>query len=265
MKDAPWPKLEAFILDLDGVVYRGETPIASAVEAIGRWHARGIPFRFVTNNASRTRADFARKLQGMGVPAEPGHVVGSAYATAAWLGGRYPSTTPIHAVGGPGLHMELEAQGFRLVKEKAEIVVVGLDRDFTYEKLRLAVRDILDGAAFIATNADPLYPVEDGFDPGGGALVAAIARAVESKTRPVVIGKPEPHMLQIAAADMGSALERTAMVGDQVETDMEAARRAGVYRILVTTGVPLRQGDAARADRIVDGLNEIPDIEGTTA
>lgn len=152
----------------------------------------------------------------------------------------------------------MKARGFATVTEGAEVVVVGLDRDFTYEKLRLAVRDILNGAAFVATNADPLYPVEDGFDPGGGALVAAIAKAVEAKTKPVVIGKPEPTMLQLAVTSMGVPLAETAMIGDQVETDLEAARRAGIYRILVTTGVPLRPGDEDCTDQIINNLNEIP-------
>ncbi len=258
MNQKPWPKLEAFILDLDGVVYRGETPIASAVEAIRHWHERGIPFRFVTNNASRSRRDLAAKLSGMGIPAEEHHVVGSAYAAAGFLARSYPPSITVHAVGGPGLHTEIEAQGFTLVNQGADVVVAGLDRDFTYEKLRRAVRDILDGAGFVATNTDPLFPVEDGFDPGGGALVAAIAKAVENKTMPTVIGKPEPHMLVIAAEDMGVALDRTAMIGDQVITDIEAARRAGIYRILVTTGVPLRPGDENHADQIIDSLLAIP-------
>lgn len=257
MEYPPWPSLAAFILDLDGVVYRGETPIPSAVAAIRRWHEGGVPFRFVTNNASRTRTDFAKKLQAMGVPAEPEHVVGSGYATACWLAEHHPRTARVHAVGGPGLHRELADQGFGLVEGDADIVVVGLDRDFTYDKLRRAVRAIMGGAVFVATNADPLYPVEDGFDPGGGALVAAIAKSVDAIATPVVIGKPEPTMLEIASSSMGVPTHRIAMIGDQVATDMEAARRAGIFRVLVTTGVPLRPGDEERADRIVASLEEI--------
>ena len=127
------------------------------------------------------------------------------------------------------------------------------DRDLTYAKLASAVHAVHAGAALVATNADPRLPIEGGFDPGAGSILAAIVTATGAK--PVVVGKPEPRMVAMALDRLGTPKDGTVMIGDQVCTDILAGQRAGLRSILVTTGVP--RDDAAVPDLVVDSLLDL--------
>ncbi len=249
----PDPVIRGVIADLDGVVYRGETAIADAVEAFQRWERAGTPYAFVTNNATRTPAAFADKLTRLGVRTVPEQVVTSPVAAADYMRSRWAAGTSVYVLGSAALAEAMTEAGFTIAEERPAVVVAGLDRDFTYARLRTAVRAILAGATFIGTNPDPLLPVEDGFDPGAGSILAAITAA--TRVKPLIMGKPEPGMIEMALKRLGTPKEATIMIGDQMSTDILAGQRAGLRSILVTTGVP---GDAsATPDHTVDSLLDL--------
>jgi 4-nitrophenyl phosphatase len=137
-------------------------------------------------------------------------------------------------------------------------VVVGLDRAFTYAKLRQGVRAILAGADLVATNPDLLLPVGTAFDPGAGTLLAAFRAATGSVTEPVIVGKPERRLVDMALRVVSAAPERTILVGDQLDTDVRAGQSAGLFSVLVTTGVPVRARSDVVADRVISRLTDIP-------
>lgn len=241
--------LEGIISDLDGVAYRGEDAIPDAVEAFRRWRARGIPYAFVTNNATRSAADFAAKLTRIGIVAEPEQVFCAVSATASLMRRRWPEGARVFAIGERPLFDALEAAGFSPAGDDAEVVVLGFDYQLNYTKLSTAVRAALGGAAVVVTNPDLLVPVENGYEPCVGVLMAAVQAAVPS-CRPIVVGKPEPLMIEEALSFLGTPREGTIMIGDQIATDILAGQRAGLRSVLVTTGVAA----AARSD-------VTPDIE----
>ena len=248
------PAIQGIISDLDGVVYRGEGPIDDAVEAFRRWELAGIPYCFVTNNATRSPEAFAEKLTRLGVRTSAAQVVTSPVATADALRARWPGGGPVFVLGAPALAAALTEAGFTVTDRDPQAVVVGLDRDLTYARLATAVHAVHAGAVLVATNADPRLPVEGGgFDPGAGSILAAVATATGVK--PIVVGKPEPRMIEMALARLGTPKDGTVMIGDQVSTDILAGQRAGLRSILVTTGVP--RDDAAVPDRVVDSLLEL--------
>lgn len=255
----PWPApIEGFIFDLDGTVYRGDTPIPGAIEALHRIRAVGIPMVFMTNNSTQSRAAFAAKLTSMGFEADAEQVVNTAYATALHLQRTRPQGGTAYVVGAEALSREVEAAGFTVTEREPDVVVVGLDRELTYAKLRTAVHAILGGADFVATNPDRLIPHGADLDPGAGTLVAAVEAATSHVTHPTVIGKPEPLMPLMALSRLRSSPERTVAVGDQVLTDVAAAKRAGMYAVLVETGVPMTQIQEALPDRVISDLAGIP-------
>lgn len=258
VENAPWPDpVEGFVLDLDGTVYRGDVPIESALEALHAIRAGGTPTVFMTNNSTSSRAEFAARLTSMGFDTDPGQIVNSAYATARHLAQSYARGSTVYVVGAPALSHDIEAAGFVLSGEQPDIVVVGLDREFTYAKLRTAVRAVLGGAHLVATNPDTLIPDGAELDPGAGALVAAVASA--ARAVPVVIGKPETHMPLIALDLLGSRPGHTVAVGDQVLTDVAAGKRAGMFSVLVETGVPVPASfEDVIPDRVIANLLELP-------
>jgi 4-nitrophenyl phosphatase len=250
--------IRGVISDLDGVAYRGDVPIAEAVETFRAWHARGVPYAFVTNNATKSAAQFAAKLERMGIPAKPAQVFNAVSATAALMAQRWPRGTRVFAIGERPLFEAIEEQGFVHAGEEADVVVLGFDYELSYAKLRTAVRAALRGAPVIVTNPDVLTPADDGFEPCVGALAAAVTAAVPAAI-PIVVGKPEPFMITQALAHLGTAASETIMIGDQVATDIIAGQRAGLRSFLVTTGMPFREVAGTTPDRIIASLKEIVD------
>lgn len=234
-----WPPVDGIISDLDGVIYRGKVPIIEAVDTFKRWQARGLPFCFVTNNSTHTTDDVVTKLAGFGLSVGPRNVVTSAITTADLIRNKYPELTRIYVIGAPSLMGAIAAAGLEVTEQKPQVVVMGLDRLITHEKLRIAVNAVLEGAVFIGTNPDLLLPTEDGFEPGAGAALAAVAAATQIK--PLIVGKPEVHMIEAALSRLGTSRQSTLMIGDQIATDIQAGKYAGLPTVLVTTGVPSRR------------------------
>ncbi|WP_024512708.1 HAD-IIA family hydrolase [Bradyrhizobium sp. ARR65] len=251
-----WPSIEAVISDLDGVIYRGDAGIADAIQAFQAWQAEGLPFCFVTNNSTHTAEDVVRKLDRFGLAIAPENVVTSAVTTAELIRKTYPGLTRAFVIGARSLVDAVASRGLEVTDRKPEVVVMGLDREITHEKLRIAVEAILSGAVLIGTNPDLLLPTINGFEPGAGAMITAVALATQVK--PLIVGKPEPHMIEIALARLKTPRSSTLMIGDQIPTDIQAGKRAGLPTVLVTTGVPSREDPSLLSpDFIVSSLRDI--------
>ena len=226
-------RFSAFLLDCDGVLWRGEEPIPGAPEAVRVLKASGKKVLFFTNNATLSRRGYLAKLRRLGFDAEPGEVYCSAYAAAVWLRGR---VRRVYVVGEEGLVEELKLAGLELAgPEEAECVVVGLDRGLTYSKLEGALRCLSRGALLVATNGDPTLPTERGLAPGAGAILAAL-EAAAGRRADAVVGKPNAFMYELALREHGIRPEEALAVGDRLDTDVEGAKRAGLAAALVLTG-----------------------------
>ncbi len=233
----PDVSIRALLIDLDGVMFVGETPIPGAAGFIADLQRSDIPFLFLSNNPTLTPAQYSRKLAHMGVQVEAAQFWTSALATAAWLREQAPAGTTIYMVGEDGLRSALMAAGLRLVDDwrAAAWVVASLDRQVTWRRLADAALAIQHGAHFVATNADLTLPSEEGALPGGGALVNLLQ--VTTGTAPRVIGKPQRTMFDQALRHLGSRTDETLMVGDRYETDIAGAQQAGLRTAAVLTGV----------------------------
>ena len=218
----------AWVLDLDGVVWLGGQVIPGAAEAVDRLRAAGEEVAFVTNNAYARVAEQEAKLAAFGIDAT-GCVVTSAQAGAQLLD---PSWR-VFVVGGPGLREEVEARGCTLVGDPdCDAVISGLDRELTYESLRIATLAIRRGARWVLTNPDRTFPTPHGLEPGAGAIGAAIRAATGSE--PEVGGKPEGAMVDLLRQRLG--VDGT-VVGDRADTDGRFATALGYRFGLVLSGV----------------------------
>jgi glycerol 3-phosphatase-2 len=225
---------DALLFDLDGVLYRGDEPVPGAGEALGRVREQGATIRFLTNNSARTPDEVAGRLERMGIAAAPSEVITSANATAALLH-REGATGTAFVIGERGIRDALAGIGIRVVDgtpKRADLVVVGWDRDLTYDRLRTAALLIQRGARLVATNADATYPAPDGLWPGGGAILAAVTTATGAT--PTVVGKPSRPMFEAAAEDTGA--RHPLVVGDRLDTDIAGAAAMGWDSLLVLTG-----------------------------
>ena len=222
------------IVDMDGVLYRGDTPLPGLGAFFDFLSERGIRFQLVTNNSTLTPRMYADKMARMGAVVRDSDVLTSSVATADHLSRHYPRGSRVYAIGEEGLIDALQGQGFVLSRREPIAVVVGFDRDLTYAKLREATLLIRSGVPFIATNPDRTLPVPEGQVPGTGAILSAIAAAADRE--PLVIGKPQPLLMEQAMARMGAVPETTAAVGDRPETDILSAQRAGILSILTLAG-----------------------------
>ncbi len=225
------------VFDLDGVIYLIDRPIPGAVETVARLHGEGRAVAYATNNASRRAGDVADLLTGMGVQARPEEVLTSAAAAAQLLGERLPAGTPVLVVGAEALRSEIRAVGLTPVSsadESPAAVIQGYGPQVGWADLAEAAVAVRGGATWIATNTDRTLPSGRGPLPGNGALVAALATALDREPDEVV-GKPAPELFATAARRAGEG--RTLVVGDRLDTDIEGANRAGLDSLLVLTGV----------------------------
>lgn len=232
-----------YLLDLDGTIYRGNEVIPEAVTFIRELRKANIPFLYLTNNSSATPEHVAQRLTDMGIETAAEEVYTSSMGAAAFLQERYPAGTDVYAIGEAGLHAALAEIGCRQVSEGANVVITGIDREFSYEKLATAATAIRNGALFLATNRDPALPTERGLMPGNGSLVAAIATA--SDVEPIVIGKPERVLVDYALERLGTKREETLIVGDNLLTDIGAGANSGLDSLLVFTGYSREEDLAA--------------------
>ncbi|HEX5791520.1 MAG TPA: HAD-IIA family hydrolase [Luteolibacter sp.] len=247
------------LLDMDGVIYSGSRLIPGAAQFIQNLKRHQFPYRFLTNNSQRSRRDVAFKLRRLGIDAVPEDVFTCAMATARFLARQKPGGTA-YVIGENGLANALHINGYTVVDDDADYVVVGEGRTLTYEMIERGVRLVAKGARLIATNLDPSCPTEHGIRPGCGAIVAMIERA--TGVQAFSVGKPSPVMMREARKEMGLESASTIMVGDTMETDILGAVQLGYRSVLVLSGGTRRE-DLARfayqPDLVVGNIGEIPD------
>ena len=249
------PSYTTYLIDLDGVVYRGEMLIPGAKEFVAWLDRTHKKYLFLTNNSFASEVQVIAKLARLGIETDATHVLGAAQAAVKNIARRFPHAT-VYVVGEQplleivrsyGLHVyEQEQQPTKVpanpdapTSHLAEAVLVGLDRNFDYKKITGAVTAIRGGAAFIAINRDPLLPIEGDVVPGCGAMVAAIEAA--SSTHPEVIGKPQPTLLQEAMRTLESQPGETIMIGDGLDTDIAGGLAAKTHTLLVLSGKDSRK------------------------
>jgi len=231
--------IKAVIFDLDGTLYRGKTVIPGAVEKVAELRKAGKNVFFLTNAATKSRTEVAAKLSGMGFDARKEEVVCGAYLLARYISTNHRGKK-VFVVGERGIFDEfVEAGVATTAGDDADIVAVGLDRAFTYEKLCRAHVNIGRGARFIASNTDHAYPTEHGDLPGAGAIVAAIEFASGKKAH--IIGKPNPYALELIMGENRLKCDEVLMVGDRQDIDIAFAKNCGIKSALVLTGTTKKE------------------------
>jgi NagD protein len=246
-----------FLIDMDGVIYRGSELIAGAQRFVNTLRRSDVPFLFLTNNSQRTRRDVATKLRRMGIQAEEQHVFTCAMATARFLAQQKPNGTA-YVIGEGGLLQALHTNGYSVVDHDPDYVVVGEGRSLNFEMFETAVRMIQKGAKLVATNLDPNCPTQQGMRPGCGAIVALLETATGRKA--FSVGKPSPVMMRAARKELGLSADETIMIGDTMETDILGGVQMGYRTVLVLSGSTRKEdvdNYAYRPDTIVDSVADL--------
>ncbi|MCK5849310.1 MAG: HAD-IIA family hydrolase [Kiritimatiellae bacterium] len=224
---------KAIIFDLDGTVFRGDEEVPGASAFVKQQQHNGVRCFFVTNRSNRTSSVICEQLQGYGISCREDDILTSSQATAAYI-----KTGSVFYIGEDGLRQPLEEAGLTFTQDSPDYVVVGFDRLFTYDKMATACQLIDAGATFIATNPDKCLKMVNGLTPGTGAIVAAVAAG--SEVDPVVIGKPERLIFDMALARLELQASEVIALGDNLETDVLAGNRVGMPTALILTGVSTR-------------------------
>ena len=262
MKNPIFNNIHGLILDMDGVLWHDTAAIGNLPGIFSELSKRGLKVILATNNATRTTNQYIEKLAGFGVHIESWQIINSAETVAAYLRERYPDGGPVYVVGEQALIDSLASAGFTHGGRPPLAVVAGLDRDLTYEKLRIASLYIQAGALFLATNTDNSLPTPQGFIPGAGAVVGALE--IASRVKPIVIGKPSPEMYQQALKRMSLLPKETLVVGDRLETDIAGAQQLGCWTALVLSGVTTKaqaRDYRPQPDIIAKNLSELLDLD----
>lgn len=229
---------KAHLIDMDGVLVHGRRPIPGAGQFIERLRAAGAPFLLLTNNSRLTPKDHAARLHAIGIDIREGEIFTAALATARFLHQQRAGAS-VYAIGDTGLFIALEEFGLRRVEHAPDYVVLGETDRFSFDEMTKAVRLVLAGARFIATNPDVNGPTETGIVPGCGAFAQTIAAATGVK--PYFVGKPNPLMMREALDQLGVRAADAVMVGDRMDTDIVGGTEAGMDTFLVLTGVTRKE------------------------
>ena len=251
------PFMLGYLIDMDGVIYRGGHLIPGADRFINGLLRTDTPFRFLTNNSQRTRRDVATRLQRLGIDVGEEHVYTCAMATARFLAHQKPGGTAF-VIGEGGLLTALHENGYAIVDKEPDYVVIGEGRTISFEMVEAALKMVLAGAKLVATNLDPNCPTESGLRPGCGSTVAMLETA--SGVKAFSVGKPSPVMLRGARKDLGLTTDQTVVIGDTMETDILGGVQLGFKTILVLSG-GTRRDDlddyAYRPDMIVESVADL--------
>jgi NagD protein len=246
-----------YLIDMDGVIYRGTHLIPGADRFIHSLRTAQAPFLFLTNNSQRTRRDVATKLQRLGIEADEQHIFTCAMATARFLAQQRPCGTAF-VIGEGGLLTALHRNGYAIVDKDPDYVVVGEGRTVNFEIMEAATRMILAGSRLVATNLDPNCPTQAGTRPGCGAIVAMLEAATGVKA--FSVGKPSPLMVRAARKELGLTAEQTIVIGDTMETDILGGVQLGCKTVLVLSGGTCREDlkrFAYRPDKVVESVADL--------
>lgn len=243
--------IKGVILDMDGVLWRGKQLLPGFDDLFSFLQARQIPYVFATNNSTRRPVDYVAKLERAGLRVDTERILTSSTVAAIYLRDHFPEASTAFVVGEDGLHHALTEAGFQLTTEQADLLVVGLDRQVNYDKLRAAAYQLQGGAIFIGTNGDVSFPEAEGLAPGAGSVLAAIEAA--TGVAPKIMGKPELPIFEAALKLLDVPAGAAVMVGDRLETDILGANQAGLQSALLLTGVST-EADVERTGIKPDGL-----------
>jgi 4-nitrophenyl phosphatase len=232
-------QIQALILDMDGVIWRGSQPLGNLPEIFDRIRALQLKVLLATNNSTQTIDQFINKLLSLGVNLQKWQVINSSEASAEILKEKFPAGGPAYFLGEEGLFRAMQAAGFYHDSESAQFVIAGMDRNLTYEKLSQASLLIRSGIPFFGTNPDRSLPTPRGLEPGAGSILAAIETATD--VPPVIFGKPQPDMYQVALHRLNTAPTETLVVGDRLETDIVGAQKLGCRTGLVLSGATTKE------------------------
>lgn len=235
--------IEAMIFDMDGVLWKSETPIGDLSAFFQSLDQHGIRYGFITNNATKTLATYQQKLQKFGVRVDKASIMNSGQATGFLLQQHFPNGGPIYVVGEQGLIDTLASMGFPHQDDPNLVpvaVVAGLDRGINYQKISQAATYIRDyGVPFYGTNADKTFPTPHGQVPGSGTIVTAVATA--SGKEAIMAGKPEPLLFTRMLEHLNTQPANTLVIGDRLETDILGGINAGCPTLLVLSGIAAKK------------------------
>src|SRR6476660_5403899 len=254
--------IRSWLMDMDGVLVHEEQAIPGADRFIATLREQQRPFLVLTNNSIYTRRDLAARLAASGLDVPEQAIWTSALATARFLEDQRPEGSAF-VIGEAGLTTALHDAGYTLTERAPEYVVLGETRTYSFERITRAIRLIVAGARFIATNPDPIGPTADGPLPATGSVAALISHA--SGVEPYFVGKPNPLMMRSALNAIDAHSETAAMVGDRMDTDVVSGLEAGMETILVLTGVTtleIAERFPYRASQIVDSVADLIDQLG---
>ncbi|MDR0586700.1 MAG: HAD-IIA family hydrolase [Treponema sp.] len=250
----------AFIIDMDGVIYHGNQILKGALEFVQWMEANNKAFLFLTNSSERSPLELSQKLARLGIEVDPEHFYTSALATAGFLATQCPGGS-VYAIGEPGLIQALYDQGFTMNNVNPDYVVVGEGRSYNLEALERAVKLVMNGARLIGTNPDLNGPVEGRIIvPACGALVAPIELAAGKKA--YFVGKPNPLMMRHGLRRLNAQREETVIIGDRMDTDIQAGVESEIETVLVFSGVTRPEDIHSfpyRPRHVLEGVFEIPE------
>ena len=242
-------KMKLYLFDMDGTLYLGDRLYPFTIELLRQIRRTGGTYLFMTNNSSKSVADYVKKLENLGISATREDFITSSQATAYYLH-KHHAGQILYVCGTESLKQELRSKGFTVTEraEEAQCIVMGFDTELTFQKLKdvswlLLTREI----SYIATNPDLVCPTEFGSVPDCGSVCQMIFNATGK--RPVVIGKPSPLMPQLAMERLGFGKEETCVVGDRIYTDVKSGLNAGITGILVMSGETTPEILAASEDK----------------
>jgi NagD protein len=250
------------VLDMDGTLYRGGQLFATTLPFLERLHRRGIGSTFLTNNTSRSKADYVQKLRDFAIDADEERIYTPADSTITYLGRHLLGVRRLAVLGTPSLVRQFEEAGFTVGWDAPEAVIVGFDTTLTYDRLCRAAYWVSTGLPFVATHPDLVCPTDEPTVLVDCGAICACLTAATGRT-PVVLGKPDPSILLDLCARLGLAPEQVAMVGDRLYTDIAMAQRAGVPAVLVLSGEATAAEAAALArppDLVVADVGELGEL-----
>jgi len=225
-------EIKGFMVDLDGTVYLGDRLLPGADDFYRASRACGKRVLFLTNNSSRGPAEYQAKLRALGIPAEKDEVFTSGEATLIYLEQR--GCRSIYPLATADFRSLMTTAGFELTDDEPDYVVLGFDTELTYEKIKTACRLLMNGAKFVVSHPDLLCPTAEGPVPDAGSMLAMITAATGREPE-MIVGKPNPLMLELALERLGTDKASSAMIGDRISTDVAMASDAGITSILVLT------------------------------
>jgi len=249
--------ITAWLTDMDGVLVHEGHVIPGASELIQKWIDTETPFLVLTNNSIYTPRDLAARLQAGGLNVPEDRIWTSALATAAFLK-KQKSNGTAYVIGEAGMTTALHEVGYVMTDNDPDYVVLGETRNFNFDNLTKAIRLILNGARFIATNPDATGPSLEGVLPATGSVAALITKATGRD--PYIVGKPNPMMFRSALNKIKAHSESTGMIGDRMDTDVVAGIEAGLHTVLVLTGISDQVEIERYPFRPTETLNSVADL-----